>query len=92
MVCVRKACESLSVFSKDLCKTRYTMYKRLWYPSLKPFFYAIKVIGIGVFCDCSDKCHLQSKELLAMICQRSLLAPSERVFHFFLVFFENLPR
>ena len=51
MVCVRKACESLSVFSKDLCKTRYTMYKRLWYPSLKPFFYAIKFIDIGVFCD-----------------------------------------
>ena len=152
MVCVRKACESLSVFSKDLCKTRYrggsriffrrgctrpllyfntnkphsffcripvvlengrssqrggvrtpctlpldpplryTMYKGLWYPSSKPFFYAIKVIDIGFFCDCSDKCHLQSKELLAMICQRSLLAPSERVFHFFLVFFENLPR
>ena len=74
-------------YSVKTCgKTRYTMYKRLW------FFYAIKVIDIGVFCDCSDKCHLQSKELLAMICQRSLLAPSERVFHVFLVFFENLPR
>ena len=92
MVCVRKACELLSVFSKDLCKTRYTMYKRLWYPSLKPFFYAIKVIDIGFFCHCSDKCHLQSKEVLAVICQRSLFAPSERVFLFFHVFFENLPR
>ena len=42
-----------------MCKTRYTMYKCLWYPSLKPFFYAIKVIDIGFFCDCTDKCHLQ---------------------------------
>ena len=27
-----------------------------------------------------------------MICQRSLFAPSERVFLFFVDFFENLPR
>ena len=37
----------------------YTMYKSLWYPSLKPFFYVIKVIDIGFFsCNCSDKCKI----------------------------------
>ena len=69
-----------------MCKTRYTMYKCLWYQYLKPFFYPIKVIDIGVFCDCNDKCHLQSREPLAIICQRWLFAPSERVFLFFLAF------
>lgn len=46
------------------------MYKSLWYPSLKSFFYDIRVIDCFFFGDCGDKCHLQSKELLAMICKR----------------------
>ena len=68
------------------------MYKSLWYPSLKPFFYDIRVIDCFFFGDCGDKCHLQRKELLAMICKRSLFAPFERVLLFFLFVFENLSR
>ena len=43
----------------------------------KPFFYAIL---LGFCCDCSAKCHRQSKELLVTICPRWLFAPSEITF------------